>query len=45
MTPQPDLAEQAAIISTMRFVKTMMGLFTRSDIGPPPDIQIGRAHV
>jgi|TARA_B100001079_G_scaffold57544_2_gene48268 1-acyl-sn-glycerol-3-phosphate acyltransferase len=43
MTPQPDLAEQAAIISTMRFVKTMMGLFTRSDIGPPPDIPPGPA--
>ena len=39
MTPQSESAEQAALISTLRLVDSVMRIFARSDIGPPPDVQ------
>jgi 1-acyl-sn-glycerol-3-phosphate acyltransferase len=43
MALQPDPAEQASLISTLRFVNTVMGAFVRSESGPPPDVPVGPA--
>jgi 1-acyl-sn-glycerol-3-phosphate acyltransferase len=43
METEPDPADQAALMSTHRVVSSVMGLLTRSDIGPPPDVPSGPA--
>ncbi|HCV35497.1 MAG TPA: hypothetical protein DF783_01105 [Acidimicrobiaceae bacterium] len=42
-TPLPDPDEQAMIMSTMRTVSRVMGVLTRANIGPPPEIGPGPA--